>query len=176
MTDLIRLAALAAACAALAACGGGKKDETAAVTDDDGAPAAAAAPSAPVGVQPAEAAAAAANAPPASEAEGVSLSNSDQKLATGQFYDAYPLTAQAGKGTIISVTSRGFRPVIVILDSNQEKLSETEALGSPASDGSYTVEMSDDLPAGNYYVIVAAADVGATGAYTIEAKTSTPLM
>jgi len=165
MTDLFRLGALAAACAALAACGGGNK-ETAASDDDDGAPAQAEAPAAP--------AAAPADQPAASETGGVALTGADEKLATGQFYDTYPLTVPAGKGTIITVNSRGFQPVIVIVDSNREKVSETEALSANA-DGSWTVEMNDDLPAGSYYVLVAASDVGAVGPYTIEAKSSTPI-
>jgi len=154
---------IAAACAALAACGGGKEK---AENDDVGAAPASPPASAPAAQSPGPAASA--------DAEATTLSASDEKLATGQFYDAYPLSVQAGKGTIITVNSRGFRPVIVVLDSAREKVSETEALSSNR-DGSWTVEMSDDLPAGDYFVIVAASDVGATGPYTIEAASSTPI-
>lgn len=159
----IGILTIAAVCATLAACGGGKEK----AADDD----AAAAPAAPAAADPAPQAAT--PGVPA-DPEATSLSNSDEKLATGQFYDAYPLTVQEGKGTIITVNSRGFRPVIVILDSNQAKVSETEAL-SANRDGSWTVEMSDTLPAGQYFVIVAASDVGATGPYNVEAQTSTPI-
>lgn len=162
----LRLAALAAACATLAACGGGG-DRAPSASDDD-APASAQATPAPA---PAPVPA---DQPAASDAAGVSLTTADEKLATGQFYDAYPLTVAAGKGTIITVTSRGFQPVIVIVDSDRQKVSETEALTANA-DGSWTVEMSDTLPAGDYFVLVAAAEVGATGPYTIEAQTSTPI-
>jgi len=158
----IGILTLAAACAALTACGDGKK----AATDDD-----AAAPAAPAATAPA---APAPGAPAASaDSEATSLAVGDEKLATGQYYDAYPLTAQAGKGTVITVESQGFKPVILILDSNRNKVSETVAMGQPDASGRYRVEMSEDLEPGSYYVLVAAWDVGATGPYSIEAATTT---
>jgi len=159
-----------AACAVLAACGGGK--DKAGATDDD----AAAAPAANASSNLAPPAAAPQPDAPSAQAaadEETSLSTSDEKLATGQYYDAYPLTVQEGKGTVITVRSQGFKPAIVILDSNREKLTETVAMGPPDANGGYTVEMSDDLPAGSYYVIIAAWDVGATGRYSIEAASTT---
>jgi hypothetical protein len=154
--------AAAAACALLAACGPGKKSEPAAPAAPAG-PAAPAAPAPPVHTGPQEA-----------TDGGVALTDTDEKLATGQFYDGYPLRVDPGKGTVITVTARGFTPVIVIIDSNRQKVSETEGATANA-DGSRTVQLSETYPAGDYYILVCASDVGAKGRYTIEAQSSTPV-
>src|SRR3569832_2303076 len=117
-----RLTAAAGACARLAACGQGQKAEPA----NHAAPASPApTPSAPAHAGPEEA-----------TDGGVALTDTDEKLAAGQYYDGYPLRVAPGKGTVITVTAHGFHPVIVVIDSNRQKLSETEG-DSPAPGGAY---------------------------------------
>jgi hypothetical protein len=174
-----RLATAAALCALMAACG--PKTPAPQAPAAPVAPAARpATPSAPAraATPPAPQAPAAAPEAPAAPraAEGPArppLSASDEKLATGQFYDAYPLPVEAGHGTVITVHSKGFEPVIVLLDAKRQKV--VEARGHADGGGAWTVTLVDVFPAGNYFVLVAAADVGATGAYTIEAQSSTPI-
>ena len=174
-----KVLAIAACCLAVAACG--KKTNKA--TDDDGAPAAAA--SAEVSASDATAAAAAAaaqaqadkavaaangaGAAPAAAngAQGSTLDASDQKLATGQYYEAAPLKAEPGETLYLNIKS-SFKPVLVILDSNKQKMSESTAL-TPNADGSWSINYSEDFPqGGQYYAIIAAEQVGATGPYSVE--------
>ena len=151
----------AAASLLLAACGGGA--DKAATGGDDDAPAAAAAPA---NTAPAAGTTATPPPPPPAGADEAGLTATDEKLATGQYYDAYPLPiGTAGEEVSIELSARGFKPVLVVLDRNQQKLSETEPL-APNPDGSWTIDFRDKFDeAGEHYVLIAAADVGATGSY-----------
>ena len=156
---ILAIGALAASC--------GKKAATTA-TDDDGAPVAAS--SAPLPVTPLAPAPAPSSAPAAAitgPGQGSTLDAADQKLATGQFYEAAPLTAQPGETLYLNIKS-SFKPVLVILDSNKQKVSESTAL-TPAADGTWSINYSEEFPqGGQYYAIIAAEQVGATGPYTVE--------
>lgn len=145
--------AAAVACALLAACGQGQK----------GAPAAPAAPASPAPASPSAPA-----GPQEATNGGVALTDTDEKLATGQYYDGYPLRVAPGKGTVITVKANGFRPVIVVIDSNRQKVTEVQGQGGDA-------QLSETYPPGDYYILVCASDVGATGRYTIEVQSSTPI-
>ena len=99
------------------------------------------------------------------------IETSDEKLATGQFYDAYPLDMQANTGVDLTVHS-SFKPVIIILDTAQQPLSETTAI-TQDPDGSWTLTARQQFDqGGRYFVIVAAEQVGATGSYTTDVKTT----
>lgn len=99
------------------------------------------------------------------------IETSDEKLATGQFYDAYPLDMQANTGVELTVHST-FKPVIIILDTAQQPLSETSAI-TQDPDGSWTLNARQEFEqGGRYFVIIAAEQVGATGSYTTDVKTT----
>ena len=158
---ILAIGALAASC--------GKKAATTA-TDDDGN--AVAASSAPLPVTPLAPSSAPVAAPtpapaPGGAGQGSTLDASDQKLATGQFYEAAPLKAEPGETLYLNIKS-SFKPVLVILDANKQKVSESTAL-TPAADGSWSINYSEEFPqGGQYYAIIAAEQVGATGPYTVE--------
>lgn len=163
-----RLAAAAALACALAACG--NKDKAA--TDDDGAPAAAvagASVAAPAKVEDVASSPAGA----ATGADDTTIDASDEKLSTGQFYDAYPLDMQAGQRVELKVTANGFKPVLLLLDPNQQPMSETSPMSQNA-DGSWTLDFSETFSEGGRYIVVIAAEqVGATGRYSVDANTTT---
>ena len=161
-----RFLVIAACCVAVAGCG--KKAATGA-TDDDGnavAPASAAAPAA----APAAQASAAATAPAAADdAQRSSLDASDPKLATGQYYEGAPLKVNAGETIYIDVNA-SFKPVIVILDANKQKVSESQALTQNA-DKSWSISYSEEFKdAGQYYALFAAEQAGATGPYSVKLR------
>jgi len=170
-----RLAAAAALALALAACGDKGKEATGA-TDDDGAPAAGATTTDTPAAPPAKVEdVAPAPVGEAAGADDTTISASDEKLATGQFYDAYPLDMESGHGVELTVTANGFKPVLLLLDPNQQPMSETSPVTQNA-DGSWTLSFSETFPqGGQYFVIIAAEQVGATGSYSVEARRSRPI-
>jgi len=154
----VRALVLSSACLALVACGGDRGK-----AGDDDAPAA----GPPTNAASAPGVTATPPPPPPAGADEAGLTADDEKLATGQFYDAFPLPIEtAGDEISIEVKAQGFKPVLVILDRNQEKLSETEPLGANP-DGSWTISFRDRFEeAGEHFVLIAAAEVGQTGAYS----------
>ena len=164
-----------AACAVLA--GAGCQDRAApsatGATDDDvasaqtagGEDAAASVPAAPVTSAP--------EASAASSGDGVErmeLTSEDDKLATGQFYEAYPIDPQPGSGLQTTMTA-SFAPVIMLLDAEQQKVSESEGIGGPGPDGNYQLVWEQDFPeGGRHFLVFTSKEPGATGTYTLETK------
>lgn len=169
MKGLIWIAATAVL--ATAGCDGGGKS---AATDDESAPVAEAAPAQ---TTPGSSAVAPPDAPAPAEAggsgEAMSLSAEDEKLATGQYYDAYPLNPEPGKGVELVVSSGDFPPMIILLDADKQIVSQSKAANA-GSGGVYTLNFEEEFPqGGQHYVLFTTEEAGKTGSYTVRASTTT---
>jgi hypothetical protein len=141
----------------------GATDDDGPVTADDIAPAPASGTSAGLTPPPS----------PSGGSDETTLSETDEKLASGQYYDAFPLNVAAGKGVELTVTSSDFPPTIVILDSNKEMVSESQAMNRDSS-GAYVLRYQEEFPqGGQYFVLFTTQEAGKTGSYTVRAATTT---
>lgn len=101
------------------------------------------------------------------------LNEQDQRLPDGRPYEQYPLTVQAGDTVTIELEAR-FRPQLMILDANQQMLSESQPMAANA-DGGWSLGYENVFrDGGTYYLAIAAApgETNQTGAWSMTMRTT----
>jgi hypothetical protein len=111
--------------------------------------------------------------PATNEAAGTHiLGAGSNKLRTGQYYEQISFQATAGKTYQVNYDTRGYRPLIIVLDANSKMFSQTIAAQTNSGDYHLEDEIKPDA-GGAWHVLLSAADPGAGGSFTVNMQTIT---
>ena len=92
-----------------------------------------------------------------------SLEAGDASLASGEFYDEYPLMAREGQWITVTVTTDRFDPYLIVRSPSQEQ-SEIDDAGGDAGTTRMSVRAGES---GRWEVLVTSYAPGETGDYTV---------
>lgn len=112
-------------------------------------------------------------APATNEVAGTHiLGTGSNKLRTGQYYEQVSFQATPGKTYRVNYDTRGYRPLIIVLDANNQMFSQTIAAQTNSGDYHLEDEIKPDA-GGAWHVLLSAAEPGAGGSFTVNMRTIT---
>jgi hypothetical protein len=95
--------------------------------------------------------------------ESGTLASGDRELTSGEYYDSYPLSGNAGEHVVIDLRSAEFDPYLIVIAPSEEQFENDDYEGD-AQRSQLAMELPED---GDYRVVVTSYKPGEEGAYDL---------